>query len=775
MKTVVRVLALFACLVSGLSLLAANDAYVESTEATLYMNTGYRVGPKTRVELDFQMTEVVNQSRLLGMSGPFEGVAELQNGFEIYIGADGQDRQLLSYATVDASGARQAANVFLADTDRHTVVLGFAGGQTKFRVLTDGAVVVNRTLAGGLYDAVSSYPLGLFGKNYTAHGLHPVSGKTTYLYPTKMKVFGFKIYEDDVLVRNFQPCLKGGVAGLKDACTGRFFTGDDIKAATAGGDVPEEMDDPYVATPENWIDAAAKKSLYFDTGHVVNPNTRFELDYALLTPDWSANDVYKATDANAHPFVFSAAGASQNFALWLHGGDKTKGYCSAQIGTGSVDIPELRLDTAYGVRRTVVMDKGSVAVITSGFTNLVMTVAAGKEVTATMSSNPLKIAMRYNQTRFAPIRIYGARIYEGGTLVKNFVPGCTNGVPYLKDTLNGDAKIYPTTYKGGDGQPGRKVAAAGGDIADDASSRDAYLEFSGKVGTGLNTGYVFTKDTCAEIDLSLWHTSYTNLYNANYSQPFFFEQRGWNSTAAKCNGVWARLYVSGTKYAYMCRDYPSSFTGTVLVPIANERRQIKLDAYNGRVTVACGDDVLYDQAMTGTRTATTCTTNVWIGSNWSGTLNAPTMRLYGFKIWEAGVLQRQYVPYRDGAEAGLYDLKTGQKLPLAEGKVSGGVLAGTGSEFAVALPATAKIEIQGTDSLTCLCPCAQSYEWYRDGVKIPGATGPSLTLSWATDRKPHTSVFSVRPVYELFCNPVKGASSQAAVTFDKSGLAIFLR
>jgi len=177
--------------------------------------------------------------------------------------------------------------------------------------------------------------------------------------------------------------------------------------------------------------------------------------------------------------------------------------------------------------------------------------------------------------------------------------------------------------------------------------------------------------------------------------------------------------------------------------------------------------------MAGSRTATTCTQKLLIGSNWNGNLDAATMRLYGFKIWEAGTLVRQYVPYKEGAAVGLYDLLTGQKLPLADGKVSGRM--SVGEEFAVALPETARIEVDGTNTLTCLCPGAQSYEWFRDGVKIPDATGSSLTLSWSVDHKPSTSVYSVRPVYDLFCNPVKGGSSEATVTFDRRGLAILIR
>ena len=41
-----------------------------------------------------------------------------------------------------------------------------------------------------------------------------------------------------------------------------------------------------------------------------------------------------------------------------------------------------------------------------------------------------------------------------------------------------------------------------------------------------------------------------------------------------------------------------------------------------------------------------------------------------------------------------------------------------------------KSETGNTATLTCFAPSAQSYEWYEDGVLIPGETSDSLTLNW---------------------------------------------
>ena len=58
-----------------------------------------------------------------------------------------------------------------------------------------------------------------------------------------------------------------------------------------------EKDDPYVAMPDNDVmnaSGVSGKSMCFDTGYVFKPNSRVELDYALLTPEWTSSTLWKA-------------------------------------------------------------------------------------------------------------------------------------------------------------------------------------------------------------------------------------------------------------------------------------------------------------------------------------------------------------------------------------------------------------------------------------------------------------------------------------------------
>ena len=81
----------------------------------------------------------------------------------------------------------------------------------------------------------------------------------------KARIYGVKIYENDVPVHDFVPCLKEGVACFKDIIGGGFITGEDVAKFTAGGDVPTYDDDCYVSTAAN----ASGSKLYIDTGYKV--------------------------------------------------------------------------------------------------------------------------------------------------------------------------------------------------------------------------------------------------------------------------------------------------------------------------------------------------------------------------------------------------------------------------------------------------------------------------------------------------------------------------
>ena len=757
------------------------DAYIES-DGTTFINLGHCVGPKTKIELDFQMVEVSNGIRMLGSVGDASNPR-----CRFYIGTASGGIVCFSFTTSKADGTEKGCNLkgAVADTGRHTLIMDYAASSKQFKIVTDGEVVDSGNEFISFPDNTSKYPIGLFAENRSTYGgLSSTPSGSTFYQPVKMKVYGLKIYENGVVVKNFQPCVKGGTAGLLETQSGLFHQGETYDAISAGGDVMTIKDDPYIWSPRNVLGTGAEKNIFIDTGYTVLPTTRIELDYAMMT-----NSVEGITWTDGYcPYLISAQskvnGGSKNYNVALCVANTTVGSTVITPGcmvyrlgdTALRPINYFTITNACNIRRTVVIDSNTVCFVTAGWTNTTLSAGQyGMPATVDTQVRSLKIGANFaGDSRYLPMKIYGLKIYESNNLVKDYVPFIENGVGGLKNSRDASDVLLSKTrinYSGtvSDGVKTNVVFDVGGNVACTDGSDEAYLEFDGTNGHAINTGCVLTKNSCVEADFSVWNTKYNN-------QQYFFEQRGHvASDTSQNNGVWLRLYMnSAFRYSYFFSDM-GTFSGTDTgIPVSNDRIQFRLDSYNNQLTITKAGKNLWStpKALVGTRTWTTCTTNLWIGSNWNGGSDAASMRLYSFKVSEAGRVMRNYVPCVRNGQAGLYDLENNTFSALAGGKVSGATLKGEAFQIAPEPAKLAKGDAPAT--LKCLAAGAQSYEWYVDGVKIDGETGETLSVEWI-GKRPYTRTYSVRPVYTVFNERVLGGPAEALVEFTPQGLAISIR
>ena len=758
---------------------SGEDGYIES-DGNQYINLGHFIGPNTKIEFDFAMAETPtdNNSRPLGARGG-------QNCRVYFGGNTGEHRFSFWVAsTVNSSGQGWNSPVH-GDTARHVAVIDYGSEAGKCTVSIDLSAdpVHNYKTFDDVPATTATQPLIVFAENLASAGIYSAPSDKGYYMPAKVKVYGVTISESGEEVKKFVPCVKGGVAGLKETHSGLFHTTENqLQHPLAyGGDILTEKDDPYICSPRNKIGpnnntfrGGYENNIFIDTGYNIKYTTRIELDYAMLTnfnasAPWAANEVPYLFSANAYN---SGKTQAQSMAFAA----TTNGVMAYRTGSSSLsNISSYPVDSAHGVRRTVSLDSNSVAIVTAGYTNFTGAVSAASVFTEEYAypNKSLKIGASYAGTGyFSPMRIYGLKIYESGRLVKDYVPFVTNGVGGLKnsldasDTLFSRTRLYAESFS--DGVKTNVVFDVGGNIACTDGSDEAYLEFDGTNGHAINTGCVLTKNSCVEADFSVWNTKYNN-------QQYFFEQRGHvASDTSQNNGVWLRLYMnSAFRYSYFFSDM-GTFSGTDTgIPVSNDRIQFRLDSYNNQLTITKAGKNLWStpKALVGTRTWTTCTTNLWIGSNWNGGSDAASMRLYSFKVSEAGRVMRNYVPCVRNGQAGLYDLENNTFSALAGGKVSGATLKGEAFQIA---PEPAKLTHRaGSDSatLTCLAAGAQSYEWYMDGVRIEGEVSDSLTIAW-TNKLPHTRIYSVKPVYTVFNEKVVGEPVTATVEFTPIGTVI---
>ena len=774
MKKINTVLVLAAAALAFSRPASAEDAYIESDGSVgAGINTGFFVGPQTKIEIDFQLTtNSQNQVRLFGAKGVNGDDSTPE--CECYIGKNTSSTECFSFICGASGGTRQSSNFKAIDTQRHRIVLDFHEAK-EFQVWTGDS---KNAKALSAYPANrQKYPLTFFCKTYTTLAMYS-SRVSCFDYYAKMRVYRFRIWDAGVLVRDYVPRVKGGVAGFYETCSEQFVMGENIAAFSAGGDVTREKDDPYVAMPDNDVMTASGvsgKSLYFDTGYVFTPKSRVELDYALLTPTWTTNSLWKA-----EALLLFAQGPQQLLYLMAYGKNIEGRYYRKFGETYEGGIVGTGLNTAYGVRRMVSMDKKYLRIITAGYTNYSDSASAANVISQNLSSATLRIGGRTSNS-FTPMRIYGLKIFETEngveTLVRNYEPVISNSVPRLVDTLNVSNKSIPTVYGSGTGTSAIDIVFdAGGDIKGDDAAGEAYLDFDGVNGHAINTEYVLTKDSRVEADFAVWNTKYNN-------QQYLFEQRGYVSDSSG-NGVWFRLYLtSGACYGWSFCDYYIASNGShgnlgwTTASFDNERVKFVFDAPNNHATAHKGGQLVWettDMARTKTLTWETCTSPLWIGSNWSGNSNATGMRLYSLKIYKSGSLDRNYVPCVHNGQAGLYELCQNRFFPLTGGKVRGATLAGQTFQIS---PQPAKLsheDGENTTTLTCIAAGAQSYEWYEDEKKLAGETGDSLLVTWKRG-KPYSHIYSVVPVYTVFNETVRGESAQATVEMTPLGITVIIQ
>ena len=766
------------------------DAYIENTNGNQYFNTGHFVGPNTRIEIDFQLLEIKGQIQPFGVEGDdnanhprcalYLGQAETGGPWVWSYQASKSDYSSQAY-NLKTQDAIYDAKDREADLERHTIVLDFNSSPKKFEVWTDGVKKASKDLAN-VSAGTQTYPLGLFARCRHPYGMYSFS-QTTFNNPAKMRLYSFRIYESGTLVKEFLPWVKGGVAGLKETQSGQFHSGENARSCVAGGDVTFEKDDPYVSMPGNDVNqrnAVVGKTQYFETGYTFTPNSRLELDFAALTPDWTQSTKWAYEThvffANGNGFMLHLMPYGSNTNLWYY-----------KIGTAEARIPGAGIDYAYNVRRKVSASATQMRMETAGFTNF--TITSSKPITANLNSTKLQLGLRAGNFPACPIKIYGLKIYEteGGveTLVRNYRPCISNSVPILRDTLAAPTYgLLPTVYGSRNttvyGSPDNNahtniVCEAGGDIQGDEAAKDAYLDFDGVDGHLINTEYVVTKDSRVEADFAVWNNNF-RMSTATPAPVFLHQSSG-------TDGIWFSLYYpSGAfRYGWRFSDYNTGknewFKKTF---ITNERVKFVFDAPNDTVTSYRGGVALETFKLaqgTGTLTATTCSTTLRIGGSCAGKYPAG-MRLYSVKIYKSGVLDRCFVPCLKNGVAGLYETCQKRFFPLTGGKVRGKGYQGQTGEFEIS-PQPAKLtykEGENSTTLTCLAAGAQCYEWYEDGVKME-ETSDALTLTWtrARAKSPSVHTYSVKPVYTVFNERIVGEPISATVEYTPLGTILIIQ
>ena len=221
-------------------------------------------------------------------------------------------------------------------------------------------------------------------------------------WKTSARIYRLKIWKNNSLILDLRPCVSGGVAGLYDLKSGNFLTKAAGDALVAGPDYVEDKPEIFLS----YLDSVGTQ--YVDTGIIGMDGVKGELDAAMLKVDDDAT-------------LMGDYGGSRFYLLHSYYGMLTYGY-NADIPT-SQSVPagqifKLEKDRRYTLSGE--LDAGLQRVCADG--QVVFSSNSTSRVTWPRSIY-LWACHGENKTMYhSTMRLYRAKIWQSGELVRDYVP-----------------------------------------------------------------------------------------------------------------------------------------------------------------------------------------------------------------------------------------------------------------------------------------------------------------------------------------------------------------
>lgn len=352
---------------------------------------------------------------------------------------------------------------------------------------------------------------------------------------------------------------------------------------------------------------------YIDTGYIPNEKTKFDITFA-------ANSANAGIDCPL--FGVRASDYSNSYLFWCHAEGFSGGASQIIFNGTKSNVGYFTVDKKYNI----VIQNGSYSI--NGTTSSFTSVSAGtpnKNLILFGLSNGGNIDGR----KFAG-RLYAFKIWDNGTLVRDYIPAIRNsdGVAGLYDKVEG--KFYTNSGTGS-----FATGATNSSVVEDYQRIES-LKFTGK--EYINTGVIPTANTKVE-----------TTFNTSTVSRWLFGSR----TSASSSDIYGVFLSSATGLWYQIRSSQSTKTVdnyfNMVSTLSTNRSSFTL---NGKTTSGFGSTAL-----------STSQWQMYIGSiNTSGSADSGQGRhfigdIYSFKIWEGDTLIRDFVPVvrsSDGV-AGLWD------------------------------------------------------------------------------------------------------------------------
>lgn len=198
---------------------SAPEAYLESDQ-TQYIKTDIYPTTKTRVEIDFQLTKIHNDYYIFGSNAT--------PNWELYVNG-GYGLSTICHTgwavqqTLDNWANLERTKMVI---DRKANMWNIYRGADKWEPFKS---------YGAASTTVSTVPFGIFGRQESNGSHYPNSGTTVTGGMTPIRIFSFRVYEDDKLAHDLLPYKDGEVMGLKDTVSGKIYTSTEGNPFVVGG------------------------------------------------------------------------------------------------------------------------------------------------------------------------------------------------------------------------------------------------------------------------------------------------------------------------------------------------------------------------------------------------------------------------------------------------------------------------------------------------------------------------------------------------------------
>ena len=714
------------------------DTYLQS-DGTQYIDTGYIGSTNLRVEVVFEPVLTNGTRYLFGSASNGSGMSPMKYGLYVQNGG-------MSFASGTGAGGAWGEGWFgIGKVTRSHYKAIYDYPKRRAELWSGDVQVYTQTALHTPGFETNNCTMTIFCNHYGPAAIGDWFGG---------KVYSFRLFDKGTLIRDMIPYGRGALTGLLDRCSGKVYT----NMRSGGHPFILGTDDGYVRS-----DRAKNSGQFVNTGWCMTPQTKIEVDFTLLDPTTTWQCIFGALKGCGLLSALAIDG-NKKFVWTLNDGDNYSWQATGIVAdsarhTFTLDIPNATV-TLANVEGTEYTGTISQIPTTTATTPLLLFGWAQTNETGTVTWGGA-----------SSVRIYGMRIWNVNTLVRDYEPRLVDNVEGLYDTVN---NTFNTPDLSGSASTGKFRLTCGGNIISTsanggsaAANADAYLQ--GTKSQGIQTDYYTSRKSRLEIDFSVTAFNGTDYFfgavdtaHVNTNNVGLYYQLGkngnrnlnfrhWNS--ANNNTTWPNIHGAMTPSRY----------------------KVVMDLLNAKGYMYMNGAQLKSMNLSLPSGDFKNTVPLRILSTQSDGNNCGYGRLYSFAVYEDDVLVHRYVPCVENGIAGVRD-SVGKQFfgnwKTADG--SGFTLHGAGMDGGGMVfteqPQGGRLSRGRTLTLTAFAPGAAGYQWLKNGEIVEGATGRTLEATYGEGGT--TDTYQCISYYALFGY---GASEVAQVENLHSGTKVFLR